>query len=116
MPVTAWFLPEFGQKLDERHPKLTGCGVVTHSAPHDLVGHVIATTGLGAGVAERVIADVIAYFGETAEEFVRRRHRELHRREYRNPQIWPLIGTELAHRPVAAPGLSERQLRRIVYG
>ena len=74
------------------------------------------TTGLAPGTAERVIADVIAYFGETAEEFVRRRHNELHHRKYRNPQIWPLIASELTLRPVAAPGLSQRQLRRIVYG
>ncbi len=74
------------------------------------------TTGLPPGTAERVIADVIAYFGETAEEFVRRRHNELHHRQFKNPQIWPLIADELTHRPVAAPGLSQRQLRRIVYG
>ncbi len=84
--------------------------------PPDLVRHVCTTTGLPPGTAERVIADVIAYFAETAEEYVRRRHNELHHRQYRNPQIWPLIAAELAQRPVAAPGLSQRQLRRIVYG
>ncbi len=78
--------------------------------------HVCVTTGLAPGTAERVIADVIAYFDETAAEFVRRRHSELHRRQYKNPQIWPLIANELGRRPVAAPGLSQRQLRRIVYG
>ncbi len=67
-------------------------------------------------MAERVVADVTAYFGETAVVFVRRRHAELHRRQYKNPQIWPLIIDELADRPVAAPTLSQRQLRRIVYG
>jgi tRNA(His) 5'-end guanylyltransferase len=89
---------------------------VAPPAPHDLLRHVCTTTGLPPGTAERVIADVIAYFGETAEEYVRRRHDELHQRQYRNPQIWPLIAAELTHRPVAAPGLSQRQLRRIVYG
>ena len=86
------------------------------SAPADLVRHITITTGLAPGVAERVVADVIAYFGETVEEFVRRRHGELHRRQYKNPEIWPLIASELAQRPVAAPGLSERQVRRMVYG
>jgi len=95
---------------------LTVCRRVTPPAPQDLVRHVCTTTGLAPGTAERVIADVIAYFGETAAEFVRRRHDELHHRQYKNPQIWPLIATELAHRPVAAPELSQRQLRRIVYG
>ena len=90
--------------------------VVTHPVAQDLIRHVCVTTGLTSATAERVIADVIAYFGETVEEFVRRRHKELHQRQYKNPQIWPLIADELTHRPVAAPGLSQRQLRRIVYG
>ena len=108
--------PGSGRKLDPDLFLLRVSGAVTHPAPQDLVRHVCVTTGLAPGIAERVIADVIAYFGETAEEFVRRRHNELHRRQYKNPQIWPLIANELGQRPVAAPGLSQRQLRRIVYG
>jgi hypothetical protein len=34
----------------------------------------------------------------------------------RNPQIFAQIRGELARRVVAPPTLSERQLRRIVYG
>lgn len=89
---------------------------MTLPAPQDLVRYISSTTGLAPGTAERVVADVIAYFGETAEEFVRRRHCELHDRQLKNAQIWPVIVTELTQRPVAAPGLTERQLRRIVYG
>ena len=47
--------------------------------PWDLVRHVAATTGLPEATAARVVADVTAYFGETVEEFVRRRHEELRR-------------------------------------
>ena len=75
-----------------------------------------ASTGLPAPVAARVITDVMAYFGETAEEFVRRRHTELKRRQLRNADIWTLLARELDARPFAAPDLTERQLRRIVYG
>jgi hypothetical protein len=84
---------------------------------HDeLVRHVVVSTGLGPETATRVIADVLAYFGESTEQFVRRRHAELHRRGHGNAVIWPALAAELAERRVAAPGLSERQLRRIVYG
>jgi hypothetical protein len=83
--------------------------------PPDLVQHVAATTGLPGTTAARVIGDVIGYFTETTEEFVRRRHAELHR-DHKNDQIWALIAAELAGRPVPAPMLSERKLRRIVYG
>lgn len=83
---------------------------------NDLVRHVVASTGLAPETAARLVADVVAYFGETAEEFVRRRHTELRRRRFGNAGIWPVIAAELAERRVAAPELSERQLRRIVYG
>jgi hypothetical protein len=84
--------------------------------PQDLASHLVASTGLPQTTVVRVIADVTTYFSETIEQFVRRRHGELQRRQRRNEEIWPLIEAELAQRRFAAPGLSERQLRRIVYG
>jgi hypothetical protein len=88
---------------------------VTAPAPADLVEHVMTTTGLPVLIAARLVSDVIGYFGETAEQFVRRRHAEL-RGRHKNDEIWVLIAAELAGRPVAAPPISARQLRRIVYG
>ncbi|WP_086820623.1 hypothetical protein [Allokutzneria sp. NRRL B-24872] len=82
----------------------------------ELVRHVSATTGLPPSTAARVVADVIAYFGESAEDYVRRRHSELQRQQLRNAEIWGVLAAELRRRPVAAPAFSERQLRRIVYG
>ena len=83
--------------------------------PQDLARYLAASTGLPQSTAMRVIADVTAYFGETIEEFVRRRHAELRRAQHRNDEIWPLIAAELGQRRFPAPGLSERQLRRLVY-
>ncbi|GIH61386.1 MULTISPECIES: hypothetical protein [Microbispora] len=82
----------------------------------DLIGHLTRTTSLGPGEAARVVADVLTYFGEPAEEYVRRRHGELKSRGLTNDQIFPRISAELAGRRVAAPELTLRQLRRIVYG
>ncbi len=82
----------------------------------DLVSRVAASTGLSPAEASRVIADVVAYFSEPAETFVRRRHEDLQADGLRNPEIFVQIGRELSQRVVAAPSLSERQLRRIVYG
>jgi hypothetical protein len=84
--------------------------------PHDLARYLAASTGLPQATAARVIADVTTYFGETIEEFVRRRHAELRRNQHRNLEIWPMIAAELGQHRFTAPGLSERQLRRIVYG
>jgi hypothetical protein len=96
---------------------------VPDQLPPDLVRYLAASTDLPPATAVRVIADVVAYFSETIEDFVRRRHGELQRRQYKlqrrqykNDEIWPVIAVELAQRRFAAPVLSERQLRRIVYG
>jgi hypothetical protein len=83
--------------------------------PQDLARYLAASTGLPQPTAVRVIADVTTYFGETIEEFVRRRHSELQRRQHKNDEIWPLIAAELGQRRFAAPPMSERQLRRLVY-
>ncbi|SDS85508.1 hypothetical protein [Jiangella sp. DSM 45060] len=88
---------------------------VTHTAA-ELVEQIIRTTGLPAGVARRVVADVAAYFAEPVEDYVRRRHQELQLRGGKNEEIFERIRAELTHRPVRAPDLSTRQLRRIVYG
>ena len=81
-----------------------------------LVRHVVQSTGLTSAEAGRVIDDVVAFFAEPVEQFVRRRHQELKTHGAKNPDIWVAIAAELADRVVAPPALSERQLRRIVYG
>lgn len=81
-----------------------------------LVRHVVATTGLAVGDAERVVEDVLAFHQEPVEAFVRRRHGELKLRGAKNADIFTTLRGELADRLVAAPDLSERQLRRMIYG
>ncbi|MFJ6215606.1 hypothetical protein ACIQGZ_20085 [Streptomyces sp. NPDC092296] len=85
--------------------------------PHeDLLAHLTRTSPLAPGEAARVIAEVLAYFSESTEEYVRRRHGELQARGLTNEKIFGRIADELPARRVAAPELSARQLRRIVYG
>jgi hypothetical protein len=84
--------------------------------PQDLIRHVARSTGLDEATASRVVADVIAYFGQTAEEYVIERHGDLKSRNRKNDDIWPLIMDELKSRRFKAEEFSERQLRRIVYG
>ncbi|MEY9967175.1 hypothetical protein ABIA33_005240 [Streptacidiphilus sp. MAP12-16] len=87
------------------------------SLPHDdLLEHLSRTTVLGPAEASRVVADVLAYFAETTEEYVRRRHGELQARGLTNDRIFERITAELPLRRVRAPELSARQLRRLVYG
>ena len=80
-----------------------------------LVEHVVASTGLTPAEAVRVIEDVLAFQAEPVEDYVRRRHRELKTYGAKNAEIFARIATELRSRVVAAPHLTERQLRRLVY-
>jgi hypothetical protein len=92
--------------MDDSHPRY----------PPELVRHVALSTGLDEATAARVVADVMAYFGQTVEEYVATRHEELKNRNRKNNDIWPVIMAELRDRRFRAPGPSERQLRRMIYG
>jgi hypothetical protein len=87
------------------------------SRPHaDLVAHLVRSTPLSEGEAERVLAEVRAWFAEPVAEFVRRRHRELAARGLTNDRIFAAVGAELSGRLFPPPPLSSRQLRRMIYG
>jgi hypothetical protein len=82
----------------------------------DLLEHLERTTRLTRAEAERVVAEVLEYFSESVERFVARRHGELQGEELKNADIFARIAAELHERRFAASGLTERQIRRMVYG
>ena len=85
--------------------------------PHgELVDHLIRTCPLSSAEAARVVADVLGYFSEPPDAFVRRRHRELKARGMTNDLAFAQIAAEMPQRRYAPPEYSLRQLRRIVYG
>jgi hypothetical protein len=89
------------------------------TGPADLDGlleHLQRTTAIGRGEARRVVEDVLAWCAEDTGSFVRRRHRELRAAGAPNPVAFAQITVELGSRRVAAPELSVRQVRRIIYG
>lgn len=85
-------------------------------ADPELVERIATSTGLSPADAARVVEDVVAFHAEPVEDYVRRRHAQLKTFGEKNPEIFARIAEELAGRVVAAPPLTERQLRRIVYG
>ena len=82
----------------------------------ELTERIAASTGLSPAEAARVIEDVLAFHAEPVEAYVRRRHAHLKTYGVKNDEIFARIAAELADRLVAAPALTERQLRRLVYG
>jgi hypothetical protein len=106
-------LPVFGQEV--ALPSEIPFSGHVHGEP-ELVRHLAVTTGLSESEAARVLEDVVAYLAEPVEDYVRRRHAELKTYGAKNTEIFERIAAELSGRVVAAPELTERQLRRIVYG
>jgi hypothetical protein len=85
-------------------------------SPDDLVDYLTSTCPLSRAEARRVVADVLGYFSEPAEDYVRRRHRELKAKGLTNDLAFDQIAIEIPQRRYAPPDFSLRQLRRIVYG
>jgi hypothetical protein len=82
-----------------------------------LIDHLCHNSELNPSQARKIIAEVIAYFAESPEDFVRRRHLELKQElGLANPQIFKRIEAEVAQLVFAAPALTQRQIRRIIYG
>lgn len=81
-----------------------------------LIDHLSASSALPAAQTRRLVEDVLAYFSETVEGYVARRHAELQRRGIRNEAIFTIVAAELKQRRFATPPLSERQIRRLIYG
>ena len=82
--------PISGRKLHQRraatHPWRRACVDADDDA--ELVAQVAASTGLTEREAARVVDDVVAYYAEPTEAFVRRRHAALKLRGMRNDEIF----------------------------
>lgn len=82
----------------------------------DLIEHLCRNRALNRLEAEQLINEVVTYFQEPPDNFIRRRHRELQLQGQNNSAIFANLKTELQQRLFPAAIYSERQIRRIVYG
>lgn len=87
-----------------------------HVELEELATRIASSSGLSPAVARRIVEDVIAQYMETVSEYVNRRHQELTRAGWKNPDIYRCLMEEVAVRPFAQPPYSERQIRRMIYG
>ena len=84
--------------------------------PAELIEHLQRISSLDASKAKQLVEEVLSFYNERVEPYITRRHSELKFQGLANSQIYTLISQELAERCFAAPALSERQIRRIIYG
>jgi len=84
--------------------------------PRELIDHLCRAGAIERTTAERLLAEVLAFYDETADDFIRRRHHEMQLAGYANAQIFRALVTEIPSRRFAAEPRSERQIRRAIYG
>jgi hypothetical protein len=82
----------------------------------ELVTYLVRSTRLTAAEARKVVDEVVAFMDEMPEDFIRRRHLALQSQGFSNSEIFTQIALDLRERRFRAPELSERQIRRIIYG
>ncbi len=88
--------------------------VVNQDEP--LIGHLQALTGLEAELLAKIMAEVRAWHSRDLASWIRDRHAELQRQGLSNRDIFPRLRAE-AHEVLVRPApLTERQIRRMVYG
>lgn len=89
---------------------------MSSSPPAELLEHLSLHCGVDQHTAARLVAEVVNYFDEPVSQFVQRRHAELQREGHSNSEIFSRLQHELENRLFSVPALSERQIRRIIYG
>ncbi|MFK8077221.1 MAG: hypothetical protein AB8B84_11590 [Granulosicoccus sp.] len=84
--------------------------------PIELLNHLCQHSRLSTEEAARLVREVLAFYNESVSEFIRRRHHELQKSGLSNAQIYIRIGEELSSNRFAATPMTERQIRRAIYG
>lgn len=89
---------------------------MTESNHADLIEHLRRNMALSSADAERLVNEVVSYFQEPPDAYIRRRHREMQLQGQSNADIFAILKAELPARVFPPADFSERQIRRIVYG
>ena len=84
--------------------------------PIELIDHLCRNSRLTADEAEHVVNEVLAYFSDTPDEFLRARHQELQALGGSNTEIYASLQQELELHRFRSKPLSTRQIRRAIYG
>lgn len=85
-------------------------------ASQELIEHLCRSSSLSAEEAHRLVQEVLAFYTENIGDFIRRRHHELQKSGLTNATIYRLIAEEIEHHLFTVEPLTERQIRRTIYG
>ena len=82
----------------------------------ELLWHLERVTGLPKPALAKVLDEFAAWYTRPLSDWVRDRHATLQRRGLRNDEIFRRIAEEARSMRFAAGPLTQRQIRRIIYG
>jgi len=78
--------------------------------------HLLGIADVSGRDLEKLVEELMFHWSETVESWVTRRHQELQGQGLPNRLAYGTIAAESADRRFAPRPLSERQVRRIIYG
>lgn len=90
--------------------------IPTPTVPDELVNHLCRHSNLTPFDAARLISEVLAFYDESTASFIQRRHYELQKAGLANAVIYTQIAEELKQHRFRNEPLTERQIRRTIYG
>ena len=89
---------------------------MSDAPPRELIEHLCRHGAPDAHAAARLLSEMLAFYDETPDDFIRRRHREMQLAGFANAAIYRTLQHELPTRRFAAGARTERQIRRAIYG
>ncbi len=78
--------------------------------------HITSNYSISRHDLERLLEEVDHFYGCDLPTFVQTRHMELKEAGYQNREIYRILQQEAKARRFRIPDLSERQIRRLIYG
>lgn len=84
--------------------------------PERLRTHLMRNYGFSDELIQQLWQDLLAFFVDNHEEYIRCRHLELQDQGMKNEQIYHVLRKEVLKMLFPGPKLTDRQIRRIIYG
>jgi len=84
--------------------------------PERLKDHLRRAYALDSSLSEQLWQDLLVFFQDDPQEYIRSRHLELQDQGFRNEEIYRQLAKDVQHHLFRGPKLSQRQIRRAIYG
>lgn len=78
--------------------------------------YLLSSYPVDESLLSHLVEDLGDYFSTEVKDFISQSHQELQKEGLKNDEIYLQIHKQLKERRFAAPELSLRQIRRIIYG